>query len=88
MRRSGTFTAPRLPTLSPAVKEMIAVAIGVSDWCEGCIAAHARGAARHGATEEEFAEMLSVAILMNGGPGTVHAPKAWEAFMEFKERYA
>ncbi|MDK1292730.1 MAG: carboxymuconolactone decarboxylase family protein, partial [Actinomycetota bacterium] len=42
----------------------------------------------HGATEEEFAEMLSVAILMNGGPGTVHAPKAWEAFMEFKERYA
>lgn len=67
---------------------MIAVAIGVSDWCEGCIAAHARGAARHGTTEEEFAEMLSVAILMNGGPGTVHAPKAWEAFMEFKERYA
>lgn len=74
--------------LSPAVKEMMAVAIAVSDRCEGCIAAHARGAARHGATEEQFAEMLSVAILMNGGPGTVYAPKAWEAFKEFKERYA
>ena len=74
--------------LSPAVKEMMAVAIAVSDRCEGCIAAHARGAARHGATEEQYAEMLSVVILMNGGPGTVYAPKAWEAFAEFKERYA
>lgn len=74
--------------LSPAVKEMMAVAIAVSDGCEGCIASHARGAARHGATEEQYAEMLSVTILMNGGPGTVYAPKAWEAFKEFKERYA
>jgi hypothetical protein len=32
--------------------------------------------------------MLSVSILMNGGPGTVYAPKAWDAFKEFKERYA
>jgi hypothetical protein len=31
--------------------------------------------------------MLSVTILMNGGPGTVYAPLAWEAFKEFKERY-
>lgn len=74
--------------LSPAVKELMAVAIAVSDGCEGCIAAHARGAARHGATEQEYAEMLSVTILMNGGPGTIYAPKAWEAFTEFRERYA
>jgi AhpD family alkylhydroperoxidase len=74
--------------LSPAVKEMMAVAIAVSDRCTGCIAAHARGAARHEATEQQFAEMLSVTILMNGGPGTVYAPKAWEAFKEFRERYA
>lgn len=74
--------------LSPAVKELMAVAISVSDGCEGCIAAHARGAARHGATEQEYAEMLSVTILMNGGPGTIYAPKAWEAFKEFRERYA
>lgn len=74
--------------LSPAVKEMMAVAIAVSEGCVGCIASHARGAARHGATEEQYAEMLSVTLLMNGGPGTVYAPKAWEAFKEFKERYA
>ncbi|MFO7699458.1 MAG: carboxymuconolactone decarboxylase family protein, partial [Acidimicrobiia bacterium] len=55
--------------------------------CDGCIAAHARNAVRHGATEQEFAEMLGVTIDMNGGPGTVYAPKAFEAFKEFKERY-
>jgi AhpD family alkylhydroperoxidase len=74
--------------LSPAVKELMAVAISVSDECEGCIAAHARGAARLGATEEQYAEMLSVTILMRGGPATIYAPKAWAAFKEFKERYA
>ena len=73
--------------LSPAVKELIAVAIAVSDECDGCIASHTRGAVRHGATEEEFAEMLSVVILMNGGPGTIYGPKAWSAYKEFKERY-
>lgn len=73
--------------LSPKVKELIAVAIAVTDRCDGCIAAHTRNAVRHGATEQEFAEMLGVTIDMNGGPGTVYAPKAWEAFKEFKERY-
>jgi hypothetical protein len=28
-------------------------------------------------------EALGVAILMNGGPGTVQAPRAFEAFQEF-----
>ena len=73
--------------LSPKVKELIAVAIAVSDRCEGCIASHSRQAVRHGATDQEFAEALGVAIQMNGGPGTVYAPKAWDAYTEFKERY-
>lgn len=73
--------------LSPKVKELIAVAIAVSDRCEGCIASHSRMAVRNGATEQEFAEALGVAIQMNGGPGTVYAPKAWDAYKEFKERY-
>ena len=44
---------------------------------------HERSAARRGATAEEVAEALGVTILMNGGPGTVHAPRAFEAFREF-----
>jgi AhpD family alkylhydroperoxidase len=73
--------------LSPRTKELIATAIAVADKCEGCIASHTRNAVRQGATAEEYAEMLAVVIQMTGGPGTVYAPKAWDAYKEFKERY-
>ena len=69
--------------LDAKTKELIALAIGVSKQCDGCIASHARGAARRGATRQEVAEALGVVILMNGGPATVHAPRAFEAFTEF-----
>lgn len=71
--------------LNAKTKELIALAISVSKQCDGCIASHARGAARGGATVEEVAEALGVAIMMNGGPGSVHAPRAYEAFLEFSE---
>jgi alkylhydroperoxidase/carboxymuconolactone decarboxylase family protein YurZ len=51
--------------------------------CDGTIASPARGAARRGATADEVAELLGVAILMNGRPGRVHAPRALAAFEEF-----
>lgn len=74
--------------LSAAVKELIAVAIAVHQGCEGCIASHTRGAARKGATEQQLAEALGVALLMGGGPASVYAPKAWEAFAEFQPQPA
>lgn len=69
--------------LDAKTKELIALAVAVTKQCDGCVASHARAAARHGATEAEVAEALGVAIVMNGGPGTVHAPRAFEAFQEF-----
>jgi alkylhydroperoxidase/carboxymuconolactone decarboxylase family protein YurZ len=51
--------------------------------CDGCIAYHAKGAARRGATREQAAEALGVALLMGGGPASVHAPRALAAFEEF-----
>lgn len=69
--------------LDAKTKELIALAISVTKQCDGCIASHARAAARRGATSEEVAEALGVAILLNGGPGVVHAPRAFEAFKEF-----
>lgn len=69
--------------LDAKTKELIALAIAVAKQCDGCMASHARAAARRGATEAEVAEALGVAIVMNGGPGTVHAPRAFEAFREF-----
>ena len=42
-----------------------------------------RGAATKGATREELAEILAVALLMDGGPVSVYGPRAWAAFDEF-----
>jgi AhpD family alkylhydroperoxidase len=68
--------------LSAKTKELIALAVAVTRECDGCIASHARGAARRGASEVEVAEALGVTVLMNGGPGTVWAPRALAAFRE------
>jgi AhpD family alkylhydroperoxidase len=64
-------------------KELIALAIAVSHECDGCIASHARGAVRAGATKQEVAEAIGVTYLMNGGPATVYGPRAYAAFCEF-----
>lgn len=69
--------------LDAKTKELIALAIAVSKQCDGRIASHARGAARRGASDHEVAEALGVAILMSGGPGTIHGPRAFAAFEEF-----
>lgn len=68
--------------LSAKTKELIALAVAVTRECDGCVAAHAKGAARRNATEEEVAEAIGVAILLNGGPGTVWGPRALAAFKE------
>lgn len=74
--------------LSSKTKQLIALAIAVTRECDGCIASHARSAAREQATREEVAEALGIAIMMNGGPGTVWAPRALAAFDEFAEEPA
>lgn len=71
--------------LDVKAKELIALAISVSKQCDGCIASHAKGAARAGATAEEVGEALAVAISLNGGPATVYGPRAFDAFLEFSD---
>jgi len=71
--------------LSRKVKELMALAIGVVHECDGCIAAHSRGAARAGATKQEAAEAIGVSILMQGGPATVYGARAYTAFCEFAD---
>lgn len=76
----AAFSAGALDTRT---KELIALAIAVVTHCDGCIASHAQGAARAGATRQEAAEALGVAMLMHGGPATIYAPRAYAAFCEF-----
>lgn len=65
------------------IKELVAVAIAVATRCDGCVAYHAKAAARKGATRAEVVEILDVALLMAGGPASVWAPRALAAFDEF-----
>ena len=71
--------------LSAKIKELIAVAIAVHDGCDGCIASHVRSAVRKGATSQEMAEAVGVAIQMGGGPASIYAAHAWNAYQEFAE---
>jgi AhpD family alkylhydroperoxidase len=72
--------------LSAKVKELMAMTIAVAKRCDGCIAYHAKAAARRGATPEEVAEALGVALLMDGGTASVYGPRAWDAYREFADR--
>lgn len=70
------------------IKEAAALAISVVKQCDGCIGYHAKAAARAGASPGEVAELLGVALLMDGGTASVYAPRAWEAFEEFRTELA
>ena len=63
-------------------KELIALAIGITQHCSGCIGFHVKALIKLGCTRAELDEMLSVCVYMGGGPAlmyTAEALKAWEA---------
>ena len=61
-------------------KELLALVIGVTRECDGCIASHARSAVRWRERSGGRRGPRGHAILMNGGPGTVWGPRAFAAF--------
>ncbi len=66
--------------LGPKVRELIALAVAVTVRCDGCIAIHTDAAIRHGATREEIAEALGVAISVNAGAALVYSTRVMDAF--------
>jgi AhpD family alkylhydroperoxidase len=71
--------------LDTKTKELIALAIGVVERCDGCIASHAEAIVRAGATRQEAAEAIGVTFLMNGGPATIYGPRAYAAVCDFAD---
>jgi len=65
--------------LDGKTKELVALAIGVAVRCTPCIAYHAEGAVKQGASEAEIAETLGMAIYMGAGPSVMYAAEALEA---------
>jgi AhpD family alkylhydroperoxidase len=51
--------------LSPLVKEMIYVAVSITNGCEYCIASHTASARKAGMTEEMFGELMAVVGMAN-----------------------
>lgn len=69
-------TACEANALDAKVKALIALGISIAAKCEGCIAMHVAAAIEAGATMEEIADTVAVAMAMGGGPSLVHGGKA------------
>ncbi|MBK1699282.1 carboxymuconolactone decarboxylase family protein [Rhodovibrio salinarum] len=52
-------------TLDPLTKELIYLAVSISNGCEYCVRSHAAAAQRKGLTEAQYTEMLAVVGLAN-----------------------
>jgi AhpD family alkylhydroperoxidase len=61
-------------------RELIALAVAISLRCDGCIAVHSAAARKNGATKEEVAEALTIAIGINAGAALVYSTRALDAF--------
>lgn len=66
--------------LDAKTRELIALAVAVSLRCDGCIAVHTAEARKHGASRDELAEALGVAISVNAGAALVYSTRTMDAF--------
>lgn len=78
-------TATADGALDKKTKELIALAIGVSQRCDGCIGFHAKALKDLGATREEIAEVMAMTVYMGGGPALMYAADALRAYDQFTE---
>ena len=61
-------------------RELVALAVAVTRQCDGCIVVHTEAAIQQGATREEIAEALGVAITVNAGATLIHSAKVMDAY--------
>jgi len=64
-------------------KELIALAVAMTQNCDGCIAYHVKDALQAGASAEEILEAIGVVVMMGGGPAVVYGCEALEALDQF-----
>ncbi len=71
--------------LDTKTKELMALAIGAATRCDACITYHAEAARKQGASREEIAETMALAIYMGAGPSVMYAAQALEAYDQWAE---
>ncbi|TCV96361.1 AhpD family alkylhydroperoxidase [Luteibacter rhizovicinus] len=65
--------------LDAKTRELIGLAVAVTTRCDGCITVHTGEALKHGASREEIAEALGVAIALNAGAALVYSARVMDA---------
>ncbi len=68
--------------LDAKTRELIAIAVAVTTRCDGCIAVHSKKAIAAGATREEIAEALGVAVALNAGAALVYSARVMDAITQ------
>ncbi|MGF1275961.1 carboxymuconolactone decarboxylase family protein [Acetobacter pasteurianus] len=76
---------PEKKHLDDKMRELIALAVAVTTRCDGCIAVHSAAAKKAGASKEEIAEALGVAVALNAGAALVYSSRVMEAFEDTPE---
>ena len=71
--------------LSAKTKELIALAIGVTQRCSGCIGFHVKALIKLGCSRAELEEMLTVCVYMGGGPSLMYASEALAAWDKLQQ---
>jgi AhpD family alkylhydroperoxidase len=69
-------------------KELMALAIGIAVHCDRCVAYHTKMAHQHGASRDEVAETVALAVYMGGGPAAVYGADALRAYDQFSSAKA
>jgi AhpD family alkylhydroperoxidase len=84
---NGFYSMSRNATANGALdkktKELIALAIGVTQRCDGCIGFHVKALVGLGVTREELAEVLAMCVYMGGGPALMYAADTMQAYDQF-----
>ena len=66
--------------LDHKTKELIELGISIAVRCEPCILFHVEALRKTGATREELGDVISMAIVMGGGPSMMYGSKALAAW--------
>jgi AhpD family alkylhydroperoxidase len=65
--------------LDEKTRQLISLACAVTTRCDGCIVVHTEAALKAGATKEEIAEALGVAVSMNAGAALIYSTRVLDA---------
>ncbi len=66
--------------LDAKTRELISLAVAVTRQCDGCITVHTDAAIKAGATRDEIAEALGVAVARNAGAALVYSARVMDAY--------